>query len=122
MELLLLILEACVGFIFLFSLVMYLAKSNPRFHYTMSEYYKRHPGQLYKDRKKLREGKRGLKDIDTRVYWLISVSILTILGLVCIAVHIFSNDIIEIKAIVMIFVFDVILVLLGIWDIWRGNM
>lgn len=70
MEIFLFVLEACVGFIFLFSLVIYLAKFNPKYDYTMSEYYKKHPRELYKDRKKLREGKRGLKDIDARVYCL----------------------------------------------------
>lgn len=68
MEIFLLIIGICVSAIFLFSVVMYLFKSNPKYEYTMREYYKKHPRELSKSRKKLREGKKTLQDVGNKVY------------------------------------------------------
>lgn len=122
MEFFLIIFGTCVSAIFLFSLVMFLFKTSSKYEYTMREYYLKHQRELSKRRKRLREGKQSLEDIGTRVYWLIAVSTLTILGLLCLVVNIYLNGILETKAIVVIFISDALLILFGIWNMWRGEM
>lgn len=122
MEFFLIIFGTCVSAIFLFSLVMFLFKTSSKYEYTMREYYLKHQRELSKRRKRLREGKQSLEDIGTRVYWLIAVSTLTLLGLLCLVVNIYLNGILETKAIAVIFISDALLILLGIWNMWRGEM